>query len=156
MDRIPELPAVADVLPHTGSAVLLDVVLEHNTKVTVCAADPARATAYALSDGTIPAWVGLELLAQGVAAHAGLEARVRGEPPSLGLFLGSRRIVIHADALPSGRRLLVRVEHRLGREGPVSFACSLIDADTLVPLMEGHLTALAVRDPSLIPGGAAT
>ena len=148
MDQISALPPVTEILPHTGSAVLLDAVLEHNEKLTICSADPARATAFALSDGTIPAWVGLELLAQAVAAHAGLEARARGGSQSLGLLLGSRRMAIHADALPPGRRLLVRVEHRLGREGAVSFACCLIDAETHAPLMEGDLTAVLVRNAS--------
>jgi predicted hotdog family 3-hydroxylacyl-ACP dehydratase len=147
------MPLIREILPHEGRAVLLDAVLEHGPRHTVCSADAARAATFAQADGTIPAWVGLEFLAQGVAAHAGLEARLRGEAPSLGLFLGSRSVRLHADALEPGRALRVHVEHRLGQYGPSSFACWLRDAATDALLVEGHLTAIAVSDPSLLGAG---
>jgi predicted hotdog family 3-hydroxylacyl-ACP dehydratase len=153
MERPDSQLAITDVLPHSGRAVLLDAVLEHGPRHTICSADAIRAADFALADGTIPAWVGLEFLAQGVAAHAGLQARERGEVPSLGLFLGSRSVRLHADALTPGRALLVHVEHRLGLRGPSSFACWLRDAATDAILVEGHLTALAVKDASLLGDG---
>ena len=146
------LPPVEMLLPHTGRAVLLDAVLEHGERHTVCRADPARAKDFAQGDGAIPSWVGLEILAQGVAVHAGLQARARGEAPQLGLFLGSRRVTLHAPFLIPGRPTLVRVEHRLGHAGPVSFLCTLRDAETDALLVAGQLNLLALRDPAQLPG----
>ncbi|MFH4351496.1 3-hydroxylacyl-ACP dehydratase, partial [Acinetobacter baumannii] len=42
-------------------------------------------------DGSLPAWLGIELMAQSVAAYAGCQARTKGEAVKLGFLLGSRK-----------------------------------------------------------------
>ena len=53
-------------------------------------------------DGQAPVWLGIELLAQTIAAHGGLLAQAAGRPPRAGLFLGSRRLHLAVDRLPTG------------------------------------------------------
>ena len=43
-----------------------------------------------VEDGQVPAWVGIEYMAQAIAAWAGCRARAAGKPPQLGFLLGSR------------------------------------------------------------------
>src|SRR6185369_1356267 len=64
-----EFPPVRELLPHRGSAVLLARVLGHDAKRTVCAVDPDAGASFRDADGSIPAYVGLEFMAQTIAAH---------------------------------------------------------------------------------------
>lgn len=43
------------------------------------------------NDKTVPAWVGIEYMAQAFAAYAGMMAIQAGEPIKLGFFLGGTR-----------------------------------------------------------------
>jgi len=45
---------------------------------------------YMETDGTMPAWVGLELMAQAVAAHCTLVSGAPGAKPKMGVLLGTR------------------------------------------------------------------
>ncbi|WYX37420.1 hypothetical protein WJ966_12245 [Achromobacter xylosoxidans] len=64
---------IASLLPHAGDMILIDEVLAHD-------ADSLRARAvirpgpYSLPDGSLPPWLGLELMAQAIGAWAGCQA----------------------------------------------------------------------------------
>ena len=75
-------PAVEQLLPHRGSMLLTDEVLSYQADSIV-----TRATASA--EG-MPAWMGLELMAQAAAACAGMEARRAGSAPRRGMLVGCR------------------------------------------------------------------
>ena len=75
-------PAVEQLLPHRGSMLLIDAVLSHEADSIV-----TRAT---LSPDGMPAWMGLELMAQAAAAYAGMEARRSGAAPRRGMLVGCR------------------------------------------------------------------
>ena len=97
------LPPVADVLPHRGPMVLLSRILEHSEQHTVCAVDIRIDAPFVEPAGTVPAWIGLEYMAQCVAAHAGLRARAHGEPVRTGFLIGSRRIDVRTSGFPVGQ-----------------------------------------------------
>jgi predicted hotdog family 3-hydroxylacyl-ACP dehydratase len=77
-------------------------------------------------DGQVPAWIGIEYMAQTVAAWAGGRAQLRGGQPRPGLLLGSRRYEAHCEGFPSGASL--RVEARcelIGSNGLGQFDCRI-------------------------------
>ena len=81
-------------------------------------------------DGGVPAYVGVEYMAQAVACWAGCQARGRGEPPSIGFLLGTRRYECAVPLFSSGQ--VLRVEARreiLGENGLGVFACRILAAD---------------------------
>ena len=122
------LPPVASLLPHAGPMLLLDRVLEHTAEHTACAVDPGRSALLAAADGSVPVWVGLEYMAQCVAAHGGLASRARGEPPRPGLLLGSRRVRFATARFAPDRELRVEARHTRGESGLVAFDCEVREA----------------------------
>ena len=56
----------------------------------------------------MPAWVGIELMAQAVSVFSGLELRAQGLPPRIGLLLGARTYEAHVPFFAVGARLRVR------------------------------------------------
>lgn len=136
-------PAPADVLPHRAPMVLLDRIVAHDEGRTVCAVDITPSSAFLTAAKDVPAWVGLEYMAQCVAAHAGLVARTRGEPVKLGLLIGARRVELHVDAFAIGRTVIVTGTHVWGDRQLASFACSLSDERSDTLLAESVLSVYA-------------
>lgn len=147
------LPEISSLVPHRGRMLLLSHVVEHTPDNTVCAVDPEGSELFRTSEGLVPAWVGLEYMAQCIAAHAGLVALRRGETPRPGLFLGSRRTRIDVDAFRRGQRLEVTSTHRRGEDGLAWFDCSIEDADDGKTLAQGRLSVYAM-DGFEHPAGA--
>ena len=63
-------PPVEHVLPHAGHMVLLARVVAHDEKETRCQVDIRSQRHFRREDGSVPAWVGIEYMAQCIAAHA--------------------------------------------------------------------------------------
>lgn len=89
------LPPIADLVPHSGSMCLLDEVLEIGdehlrARITPRTDDPFADTSSSEPLG-IPSWVGLEWLAQAIAAWSGHVASAKGGHPQIGFLLGTRR-----------------------------------------------------------------
>jgi len=85
-----EMPDIRSLVPHTGAMLLLDRVLAADAD-SLCAEVVIRADSLFCADGGIGSWVGIEYMAQTIAAHAGHLARLRGQPVTIGFLLGSRR-----------------------------------------------------------------
>lgn len=100
-------PPIEELLAHRGNMLLVDRVLqrEGNTIRVLARTDPAAW--YAVADGAMPAWVGIELMAQAVAALVGLSAYETGQPPRQGMLLGSREYRSSRPAFPAGTDLVV-------------------------------------------------
>ncbi|WP_019939636.1 hotdog family protein [Bordetella sp. FB-8] len=123
---IPRLPMpAAELLPHSGDIVLLDEILSCcedaltasvSVKPSLVRPSLVRPSLFSQADGSLPPWIGLEILAQAVAAWAGWQALVTGKPVRLGFLLGTRQYECHVDAFPPGAVLTVQVERTLQDE----------------------------------------
>jgi predicted hotdog family 3-hydroxylacyl-ACP dehydratase len=119
----PPGPGLPLRLPHAGRMRLLERVLHHETGVTLCEAQVSASTPL-LESGRAPAWLALELLAQGMAAHGGLAAPGPGEPRRA-LLVGARRVELRTRGFAEGERLWIRAEPLRRAAGLVAFACAL-------------------------------
>ncbi len=138
---------MAEVLPHAGEMVFLAEILEHGEDSTSCRIDIDAQRFFRDASGRIPSWVGLEYLAQTIAAHGGLLDRKRGEPPRIGFLLGGRRVSYYTPRFLRGQQLAARVTHRWGgMEGLVTFACVLEDLANGEVLVEGNLNCMWPKD----------
>lgn len=103
---------VAFLLPHSGKMVLLDEIVSY---------DAHSLTAYAcvkpeqilVSEGCLPSWAAMEIMAQGVAAWAGVLSRDAGEPVRLGFLLGTRKLQLYFSALPVPAILQIKIQASL-------------------------------------------
>ncbi|SBV37238.1 3-hydroxydecanoyl-(ACP) dehydratase [uncultured Stenotrophomonas sp.] len=120
------------VVPHRAPMRLIDRLLDWDEdSVAVEVVVPADGL-FSEADG-VPAWVGVEYMAQAIAAWAGCRARQAGQAPSLGFLLGTRRYVAERPYFRSGARL--RVEARcelLGENGLGMFACRIMEGEDVV------------------------
>ncbi|MDR9751635.1 hotdog family protein [Pseudomonas sp. SZMC_28357] len=98
---------LAELLPHAGDMILIDHVLSFDddhihTRLTV---QPNGV--FSRADGSLPAWVGIELMAQSVAAYAGCHARQRGDAVAMGFLLGTRKFECNVEHFPVGSELTI-------------------------------------------------
>jgi predicted hotdog family 3-hydroxylacyl-ACP dehydratase len=107
------VPPIEEVLPHRGIMLLVERVVAWDAEHAAVAAS-ARRDAWYAEDGAMPSWIGIELMAQAIAAHVGLIARSKGRPPQRGVLLGTRQFRSSRARFPAGRELLVtaRVSYR--------------------------------------------
>lgn len=147
---------IRELLPHRGRAVLLDRVLTHEPSKTVCAVDPFAGSLFRSRNGTTPAYVGLEYMAQTIAAHGALLERARhatgtigehgatadkpGHDAKPGFFVGARRLSLASPHFDAGQELTVTAVHLRGTSGLLAFDCTVADAATGSSMVSGVLT----------------
>ena len=117
---------IAELLPHSGDVILLDEVLAFDADTLSARAIVREDGPFHQEDGTVPNWLGLEFMAQAVAAWAGCQARAAGQPVELGFLLGTRRYDCHIEAFAPGSALTIHVARSLQDESGMGvFECSL-------------------------------
>lgn len=137
---------VATLLPHAGNMILIDEVQAYDA-TTLSARAVVRPGPYSLPDGSLPPWLGMELMAQAVGAWAGCQARQAGEAVKLGFLLGTRRYECHGGNLPAGATLTIHVERGLmDASGMSVFECELRDDTRL--LAHARLNVYQPKDPT--------
>lgn len=128
------LPAIADLVPHSGIMCLLDEVVdigeEHlRARITPRADDPFADAAVSEPPG-IPGWVGLEWLAQAIAAWSGHAASARDGRPQVGFLLGTRRYHCQVNHFALGEPINVEIHlDYLADNGLGAFRGELQNAD---------------------------
>jgi len=127
-------PPIAELLPHRDSAVLLDAVLEDDADSIRARTRITAGHPYLVPGQGVPVWVGIELMAQAIAAHAGISARRDHKPPKKGMLLGSRRFEAKLAYFQVGDELEVRARREFGDEGGIAAcACAILSGgETLV------------------------
>ena len=142
------------LLPHRPPMVLLDRALGldgdwFEAEVDVEPGSPLH------QDGGVPAYVGIEYMAQTVAAYAGAEGLEHGGAVKVGMLLGSRDYRCRLPVFATGMRLKVRVRKALYQAGGISaMDCRVTDAKTGQELAEAQLTVVQVDDVASLGDGA--
>jgi predicted hotdog family 3-hydroxylacyl-ACP dehydratase len=117
---------IVDVVPHSGEMSLLDSMIELDAERIVCTATLRAGGLFSDVDGSLPAWAGVELMAQSVAAWAGAHALNEHRPIRLGFLLGTRHYECNVDRFPAGCIVRIEAERAFHDEnGMGSFACRL-------------------------------
>jgi predicted hotdog family 3-hydroxylacyl-ACP dehydratase len=119
-------PPIEELLPHRGAMLFVDSVVSGDENSIVVAATVPEAAWYLDERGGMPAWIGIELMAQAIAAHTGLQGRLRGVPPKRGVLLGTRAYHSRLASLRPGTRLLVAARITYMDEGGFgAFDCTI-------------------------------
>ncbi|MDQ0672018.1 hotdog family protein [Pseudomonas sp. W2I6] len=98
---------LAELLPHAGDMILIDQVLSFDEEQIQTRLTVKPGGLFNRADGSLPAWVGIELMAQSVAAYAGCRARQKGETVELGFLLGTRKFECNVEHFPAGTELTI-------------------------------------------------
>lgn len=123
--KVDALPAIEALVPHRGAMLLIDRVLDCDER-RVRAVYTVREDAWYVDCGAMPGWVGIELMAQAIAAYSGYSNRARGLPAAQGYLLGTRRYRSTRPAFPVGCTLHVTAEREYREKSGIgAFACRL-------------------------------
>ena len=127
MSAIPPSPwPPADLLPHAGDMILIDEVIEFGEEDIRTRIHVRPGGLFNRADGSLPAWVGIELMAQSVAAYAGCQARSKDEPVELGFLLGTRKFECNVEHFPAGSELIIHAQRSLQDDSGMGvFECHL-------------------------------
>ena len=120
---------IHSLVPHSGAMSLLGRFLDADDESLRAEVVVNEETMFC-TDGEVGAWVGVEYMAQAVAAHAGWCARLRGEPVRVGFLLGSRKYACSVASFPVGSVLKIEVRRALqGENGLGAFDCRIEDGN---------------------------
>jgi len=136
---------IGTVLPHVGRMLLLDELRDHGPEHVSCGVTIRAGTMFCDGVHGVPAWVGLEYMAQACCAFSGIEDVLAGGKPGIALLLGSRSYKSEAEWFPLGAALQVRAELQMRDESDfVAFACTIQEADRV--LARGDVKAYRPKD----------
>ena len=128
MDRL-AFP-IEQYIPHRGAMRLIDRLIEAGEEHAVAEADVPDEGLF-VRDGSVPAWVGIEYMAQTIAAWSGARDLAEGREPRQGMLLGTRRY--HAAVSDFVPGMVLRVEaHQefVADNGLGMFECRIFQQDT--------------------------
>lgn len=136
--------SINELLPHEGDMILLDAVLDAGEEHMRCTRTVRAGDRFCDADDGLPAWCGVELMAQCVAAWAGWQARREQRPVQLGFLLGTRHYRCDVDAFPPGSELTIEAVRSFHDDaGMAKFLCR-IDAPGMHA--EARLTVFSPPD----------
>ncbi|NIB44237.1 hypothetical protein HBA55_31850 [Pseudomaricurvus alkylphenolicus] len=116
---------VREIVPHSGTMSLLDQVLECDEEA-LSAIVEIRQDSLFVTEGGVPAAIGIEYMAQAVAAWAGVQDRRAGRDVSIGFLVGTRRYRSSHPFFAVGSRLRISVRRELqGDNGLSVFDCRI-------------------------------
>lgn len=103
-------PALTDLMLHRPPMLLLDRIIDSGSTRLV---SEVRVTPdspfYSPAIGGVPSWVGIEYIAQSVAALSGLSAHEALQPVELGMLISCRRYRVRVPCFKAGSLLLAEV-----------------------------------------------
>jgi len=140
---------IESLVPHSGAMCLLDRLIEHGGEHLVAELTVPATGLFSDSQGPgtgVGAWVGIEYMAQAVAAWAGVQGRARGEAPKIGFLLGSRRYQCSVARFEQGQILRVEIERQFQADNGLSqFDCRILAQGQV--LAQAQLTVFGPADP---------
>ncbi|SIQ36630.1 Predicted 3-hydroxylacyl-ACP dehydratase, HotDog domain [Aeromonas sp. RU39B] len=117
-------PAIETLVPHRAPMLLLERVVDSGEQWICCDTVVGPRQGLLLdAQGNLPGWCGIELMAQTIAAWAGLQGHARGEPARIGMLLGARKYDSQRPVFAAGERLLIEARCLLQDGGMASFEC---------------------------------
>lgn len=122
-------PPVEQLIIHRGTMLLLDRLLEANEDFAVAEVVISSASPFWRAGHGVPAYVGLEYMAQTIAAFDGVQRLETGADPSIGFLLGTRRYKSKVGYFAEGQRLKVRAKVAFSDAGMASFECIICSGE---------------------------
>ncbi|MEK6742337.1 MAG: beta-hydroxyacyl-ACP dehydratase [Nitrospirota bacterium] len=125
-------PPIEMLIPHRPPMMLINGVVGEVEEGLIATALPDPKAWYANEDGSMPAWIGIELMAQAISAWAGLQAYKAGMPPRKGFLIGTREYMSKCPSFTAGNALFIEVRKVFSDpQGLAAFNCLIRDDRTV-------------------------
>jgi predicted hotdog family 3-hydroxylacyl-ACP dehydratase len=137
---------IRQFVPHAGLMCLLDRLLASGdtwleAEVTI------RPDSLFCNGECVGAWVGIEYMAQAIAAFGGVRARSQNQAVKIGFLVGTRKYQSEWPVFPVGSQLRIRVEQEYAADNGLSvFQCRLHCAQAEVA--SAAITVFQPEDPA--------
>lgn len=134
---------ILEFLYHRPPMVFLDEIIASGPETLVAGIHIRPGIPFYEEDRGVPAWVGLEYMAQAVAVFAGIRARADKKPVSVGMLIGCRKYSSKIASFPPGTHVQVEVRELASDEnGLGSFDCTVSTSDLVA---EGRIAVYGGR-----------
>ena len=134
-----------DYIPHDGKMALIDEIIETGESYVICTVKPEKSSHFSDSEGRIPSWLGIEYMAQTIAAYAGWKDKQKGDEIQAGFLLGSRKLTLHTDFFED-KTIYIRADLVFQNDELGSFKCSITDGDNRKFLAEANVNVFQPED----------
>ena len=143
---LPTIPPIEQLLPHAAPMILIDRVVAVNEEQLQAELEIRPDSLFNTGSG-VGAWVGIEYMAQSIAAWAGYQELRQGGRAKIGFLLGARRYSCSVPEFVTGLRLGVSVQLLLQAEnGLGSFDCRITDLATQQELAQATVSVFQPHD----------
>ncbi|WP_199609009.1 ApeP family dehydratase [Flocculibacter collagenilyticus] len=125
---------IEQVISHREPMILIDGMASYTQKsaecwVAICPESPF----YQSSLSGVPSYIGIEYMAQAIAAYAGANALDNNEHVKIGFLLGTRKFETHTSIFKLHQKLVIKVEELYQEESGLSvFECTIEQEQTLL------------------------
>jgi predicted hotdog family 3-hydroxylacyl-ACP dehydratase len=145
-DRGQPIPWPVHMLaPHSGTMLLLDRATQAGETWAEAEVRIAEDSVFYEVGRGVPAWVGIEYMAQTVAVFDGLRRRRQGRSISIGLLIGTRRYTVNTGWFSLGKVLTIRVDQELLDGNADVFQCRVQGRAVVA---ESRLNVYVPADPN--------
>jgi len=143
--------SVSELLPHSGAMILIDEAIGEGEGWVESGVRIGEDSLLYEPGFGVPAWAGIEYMAQTVAVYSGIQARRAGEEVKIGFLLGTRRYVAMTDYFPLGCYLRIYAREEWQDSQMAVFDCRI---ENEACLAKARINAYQPPDVStVIPGG---
>ena len=100
------------IVPHRGRMLLISRIKSYNLNERILEAEydiTEDCLFYNFSAAGVPAWAGIELIAQAISALAGLRGRENGEKPRIGFILSVLSLKIEFPFIQAGNTVAIKI-----------------------------------------------
>lgn len=128
---------LTEILPHGPAMLLLDRLVGYEAESVTCELTIRADSPFGEDARGVPAWVGIEYMAQALGAFTGIARLQAGKKVQIEMLLGTRAYDAFIPYFPVGSR--VEVVARLlfwDPDGVCAFACELRDGEQLLAKAE--------------------
>jgi predicted hotdog family 3-hydroxylacyl-ACP dehydratase len=122
-----DFPALQELIPHRGEALLLERVLRHDGQSSEARVVVGSHRWLRREDGSVAMWLSVEYMAQCAAMHEGILARNEGRPMPEGFLVAARKLAMHRSQFEPGQQLRISARRLRGRHGlgALAYECSV-------------------------------
>lgn len=139
---------IEEVLPHEHPMILLDTLDKYNDNSGFCSVTITHdSNFFDTQTLSVPSHVGIEYMAQGIAAYANAHERDANAPTAIGFLVSSRKFKVFVPDYALGCKLSIFVEKLYKEDNGLSaFDCNIKCGDQL--LAQAKINVFQPEDPA--------
>lgn len=135
-----------ELLPHSEPMILIDKIIQCGEDEIVSEVKVTENNLFLDNNFNIPAWIGIEYMAQTVAAFIGYKTKKSSGSIKIGLLLGTRKYLAHKTHFKKDFEYRIKATHLFDDQGLGSFDCQILESKNKDIYCEAKINAYQPDD----------